>query len=95
MKKFFKSYVKLSILKLLKLHNFLAESTPQDENVQMNISSILPLLQELTTFIKRCQQVASHIILQLNALYSTTSEGTLKVINASDIHLYVGKNLFS
>ncbi|XP_066997256.2 WASH complex subunit 4 isoform X2 [Anabrus simplex] len=62
-----------------------AEGSLQDGASQEMMSSLLLHLQELSCFVKRCEQVAVQIVQQLAALYATTRDGP-QVMNATDIH---------
>lgn len=60
----------------------------QDGAIQLLVSRMLPHLQELSCFVKRCEQVAVQIVEQLAALY-TTSKDAPRVINATGVHFQV------
>jgi hypothetical protein len=49
---------------------------------------MLPCLQELSCFVKRCEQVAVQIVEQLAALYSSSKDAP-RIINATGIHFQV------
>lgn len=61
------------------------EGNLQDGAAQLLLSRMLPHLQELSCFVKRCEQVVVQIIEQLAALYSSSKDGPC-VINATGIH---------
>ncbi|XP_069694005.1 WASH complex subunit 4 isoform X2 [Periplaneta americana] len=61
------------------------EGNLQDGAIQLLVSRMLPHLQELSCFVKRCEQVAVQIVEQLAALY-TTSKDAPRVINATGVH---------
>jgi WASH complex subunit 7 len=57
----------------------------QDGQSQLMIGNCIALLQDLTLFVNRINELVRNMILQLTSLYSY--EGTLKVLNANGIHL--------
>ncbi|XP_049805094.1 WASH complex subunit 4 [Schistocerca nitens] len=61
------------------------EEGTKNEAAQLMISRLLPDLQSLACFLKRCEQVEVNIIQQIAALYPTTKD-VPQVINATDIH---------
>ncbi|PNF21208.1 hypothetical protein B7P43_G05087, partial [Cryptotermes secundus] len=61
------------------------EGNLQDGAAQLLLSRMLPHLQELSCFVKRCEQVVVQIVEQLAALYSSSRDATY-VINATGIH---------
>ncbi|XP_021927247.1 WASH complex subunit 4 isoform X2 [Zootermopsis nevadensis] len=61
------------------------EGNLQDGAAQLLVSRMLPHLQELSCFVKRCEQVAVQIVEQLAALYSSSKDAP-HIINATGIH---------
>lgn len=64
------------------------DGTVQDGASQVQLSRMLPLLQELSCFVRRCEQVIVLVVHQLAAFY-TSARHANKVINAVDVHLQV------
>uniref|UniRef100_A0A1B6CFX9 WASH complex subunit 4 N-terminal domain-containing protein n=1 Tax=Clastoptera arizonana TaxID=38151 RepID=A0A1B6CFX9_9HEMI len=67
------------------------------EEPQLLISRLLPILQDVIGFIKRCNQVLVHIVQQIAAFYTFSSENP-KIFSAADVHLqevfeHIGKLL--
>lgn len=61
---------------------------------QLTISQLLPSLQDLVSFIKRCYQVFLQIVQQLVGFYALAKENS-KSLSSSDLHLQVnGKRVF-
>jgi WASH complex subunit 7 len=67
---------------------FSGEGYMQDGAAQLLVSRMLQHLQELSCFVKRCEQVVVQIVEQLAALYSSSKDAPC-VINATGIHFQV------
>ncbi|KAG8329872.1 hypothetical protein J6590_077174 [Homalodisca vitripennis] len=55
---------------------------------QLMISKLLPLLQDLISFVKRCYHVLLQLVQQLVAFYALAKENS-KSLSAADLHLQV------
>lgn len=76
-------------------HCFLAvDANILEGEAQLTISQLLPSLQDLVSFIKRCYQVFLQIVQQLVGFYALAKENS-KSLSSSDLHLQVnGKCVF-
>ncbi|KAK7791494.1 hypothetical protein R5R35_008848 [Gryllus longicercus] len=79
------SEAKLKYYETLMFYGEGDNSSIQDGAAQVMMGSLLPHLQELGCFIKRCEEVAIQIVQQLAAVYSSPRESS-QVMNAVDIH---------
>ena len=64
------------------------EESLQDGTAQLQVSRMLPHLQQLSCFVQRCEHTAVQIVEQLAALYSSSKDAT-RVIDAAGIHFQV------
>ncbi|XP_054280077.1 WASH complex subunit 4-like [Macrosteles quadrilineatus] len=53
---------------------------------QLMISKLLPVLQDLMSFVKRCYQVVNQLVLQLIAFYALAKENS-KSLTPADLHM--------
>lgn len=60
----------------------------QDGTAQLQVSRMLPHLQQLSCFVQRCEHTAVQIVEQLAALYGSSKDAT-RVIDAAGIHFQV------
>jgi WASH complex subunit 7 len=60
----------------------------QDGTAQLQVSRMLPHLQQLSCFVQRCEHTAVQIVEQLAALYSSCKDAP-RVIDATGIHFQV------
>lgn len=60
----------------------------QDGTAQLQVSRMLPHLQELSCFVQRCEHTAVQIVEQLAALYGSSKDAP-RVIDATGIHFQV------
>ncbi|XP_053377942.1 WASH complex subunit 4-like isoform X3 [Mercenaria mercenaria] len=60
------------------------EGLPEGE-AQIQIGRMIPLLQELSCFVMRCNEVVKNVVHQLSCLYSTARAGP-KLIDVTDVH---------
>jgi hypothetical protein len=67
---------------------FLGDWSLQDGASQLLVSRMLPHLQQLSCFVKRCEQVAVQTVEQLAAFYSSSKDAS-RIINAAGIHFQV------
>ena len=64
------------------------EESLQDGTAQLQVSHMLPHLQQLSCFVQRCEQTAVQMVEQLAALYGSSKDST-RVIDATGIHFQV------
>ncbi|XP_078001541.1 WASH complex subunit 4-like [Glandiceps talaboti] len=57
----------------------------EEGEAQIQMGRMLPLLQELSSFVTRCYEVVKHVIHQLASLYKNPRDGT-PIIDASQVH---------
>ncbi|XP_070557659.1 WASH complex subunit 4-like isoform X2 [Ptychodera flava] len=57
----------------------------EEGEAQIQMGRMLPLLQELSSFVTRCYEVVKHIVHQLSSLYGQPREGA-PIIDVSQVH---------
>jgi len=62
------------------------EGSIAEGQAQLMISQLIPVLQDLICFVKRCYQVVNQLVLQLVAFYALAKENS-KLMTPADIHM--------